>query len=109
MNDKTKNTPEPVRSEVGEMVLEPYDNEKEEFSLGAIHIDKDGHARICSCARTESGELTADDYLRISQRILGVLEEECCTVAQVEQILRFTEGAASTYTLVKCVSTPKWE
>ena len=91
------------------MVLEPYNDEKGEFSLGAVHIDKDGHARICSCARTEPRELSTDDLVRISQRILGILEEEHCTVAQVAEILRFTNEAASTYTLVKCAATPKWE
>ena len=52
--------------------------------------------------RSEAGELSADDLVRISQRILGVLEEEHCTVAQVSKILQFTDDAASACTLVKC-------
>lgn len=54
--------------------------------------------------RSEAGELNTEDLLRISKRILGVLEEEHCTVAQVAEILRFTHSAASSCTLVKCVS-----
>lgn len=48
MNAETKNTPDRVRSGVGEKVLKPYNNEKGEFSLGAVHIDKDGRATICN-------------------------------------------------------------
>lgn len=55
-------------------------------------------------ARSEAGELNTEDLLRISKRILGILEEEHCTVAQVTEILRFTHSAASSCTLVKCVS-----
>ena len=55
-------------------------------------------------ARSEAGGLNTEDLLRISQRILGILEEEHCTVAQVAEILHFTNEAASTCTLVKCVS-----
>ena len=54
--------------------------------------------------RSEAGELNTEDLLRISKRILGILEEEHCTVAQVTEILRFTHSAASSCTLVKCVS-----
>lgn len=54
--------------------------------------------------RSRAGKLSADDLVRISQRILGVLEEERCTVAQVGEILRFTGDAASACTLVKRLS-----
>ena len=55
-------------------------------------------------ARSEAGLLSEDDLVRISKRIIGVLEEEHCTVAQASEILRFTHSAASSCTLVKCVS-----
>lgn len=48
MNGEIKNTPDRVRSEVEERVLKPYNDEKGEFSLGAVHIDKDGRATICN-------------------------------------------------------------
>ena len=54
--------------------------------------------------RSEVGELSNEDLLRISQRILGVLEEEHCTVAQAGQILVFTKDAAATLTPVSCSS-----
>lgn len=48
MAEKIKNTPDRAGSEAGEKVLKPYNNEKGEFSLGTIHIDKDGRATICN-------------------------------------------------------------
>jgi len=46
--NKTITAPDRVGSEAGEKVLKPYNNEKGEFSLGTIHIDKDGRATICN-------------------------------------------------------------
>lgn len=66
MGDKTKNTPDQVRS--------------------------------------EAGELDVDDLVRISRRVIDVLEEEHCTVAQVSTIVEFVERAASEFTLVKVIT-----
>ena len=54
--------------------------------------------------RSEVRELSKEDWLRISQRILGVLEEEHCTVGQAGDILTFVKDAAAKWTPVSCSS-----
>lgn len=55
--------------------------------------------------RSEAGELSTDDLVRISRRIITILEEEFCTVEQAQRILRFAEEAAAVCTLVKIFET----
>lgn len=72
-------------------------------SVGSLFFGEKGSKNRFALdrVRSEAGELSTDDLVRISQRILGVLEEEFCTVEQAQRILRFAEEAAAVCTLVK--------
>jgi len=76
-----------------------------------VHIGRRLLCLRCFCRKTETApdrvgsearELTSEDLVRIAQKILGILEEEQCTVAQADEILQFTREAAPLWAPVKC-------
>ncbi len=65
MNDKKKNTPDRVRS-------------KKKIPFGEVHTDKDGNVTIHN---------SFDKMEEITERVIALLEENGCTVAEANQIL----------------------